>query len=123
MPCIVVSATDDPDIKITIERGPPSLYGYIITIYNNKTVPVNASYHAEMFGLLPIRHIRHEGNHTITPHSHTGIERFFFSFIPRYVTIYCICEMEGKARSGLIIGPYIFFGPYKDMVIPINPNI
>jgi hypothetical protein len=118
LPCVVVSATDDPDIEITIERGCPIMYGYEITIYNNKSVSVNASYHAEMFGFFPLRHIRHEGNKTVTRHSNSGIDGFFFSALPRFVTVSCICEKEGKVRSGIIIGPYIIFGTYKDMVIP-----
>jgi hypothetical protein len=120
LPCVSVSAYDDPDISITIERGAPTLYGYVITIYNNKTETLTAHYHAEMFGFLPLRHIQHQGNDTVAPNSHTGILGFFFSFVPRIVTIYCICDKEGESRSGLIIGPFIIFGPYKDMFIPIT---
>jgi hypothetical protein len=117
IPCGVVSAFDDPDINIIIKRGAPSMYGVEITVHNNKSVSVNTSFRAELFGFSHIRHVVREETHEVSPHTHTGMGVDFFTFVPRLISVTCICEKEGKSRTGIILGTFIVFGRYTDVEV------
>jgi hypothetical protein len=93
------------EIQIRIEGG----IGYRISIYN----PYNTSFNATLnvTYLFTLRQMGEDVGWLVIPYSWTGTYRILFGF--GFISARVVALDKTVIRNGIVIGPFVIFGPYN----------